>query len=70
MAEYAEKLTKSPQACTPTDLERLREAGWCDVSIHDAAQVVAYFNYVNRVGDALGVENEDGLPHWGTTGLS
>ncbi|MFQ5805043.1 MAG: hypothetical protein ACE5I3_01195 [Phycisphaerae bacterium] len=65
LAEFAEKVTHSPAACTETDISALRAAGWCDTSIHDAVQVVAYFNYINRVADALGVEAEKGLPHWG-----
>lgn len=27
-------------------------------------QVVAYFNYINRVADALGIEPEDFVPEW------
>jgi alkylhydroperoxidase family enzyme len=40
------------------DVRRLREAGWSDRAIHDAAQVIAYFNYINRVADGLGVDLE------------
>ena len=40
------------------DVEDLRTAGFDDRAIHDACQVVAYFNYVNRVADGLGVELE------------
>jgi hypothetical protein len=32
--------------------------GWNDRAIHDAAQVVAYFNYINRVADGLGIDPE------------
>ena len=67
LAEYAEKLTREPRACGSSDLEQLRGAGWCDVSIHDSVQVVAYFNYVNRVAEALGVEVEPAQPLWGRT---
>jgi alkylhydroperoxidase family enzyme len=44
------------------DLERLRAAGLADRAILDAVQVIAYFNYINRVADALGVDPE---PEWG-----
>ena len=37
------------------DVEALRLHGLGDEAIHDAIQVVAYFNYINRVADALGV---------------
>jgi alkylhydroperoxidase family enzyme len=44
------------------DIERLRGQGWSDRGIHDAIQVIAYFNYINRVADAVGVGDE---PEWG-----
>ena len=40
----------------------LRAAGLDARAVHDAAQVVAYFNYVNRIALGLGVELE---PRWG-----
>ncbi len=67
LTEYAEKVTRTPAQCAREDIETLRRAGWCDGSIHDAVQVVAYFNYINRVADALGVEIEPGLPRWGSS---
>jgi len=36
----------------------LRAAGLSDSAIHDAACVVAYYNYVNRLASGLGVELE------------
>lgn len=44
------------------DLAPLREAGLDDRAIHDAAQVIAFFNYINRIADALGVEPETWMP--------
>ena len=44
------------------DLEPLRGAGLTDVEILDAVQVIAYFNYINRVADALGVDPESDMP--------
>lgn len=43
----------------------LRAHGWDDVAIHDAIQVIAYFNYINRVAEAVGIEDE---PEWGAVG--
>jgi alkylhydroperoxidase family enzyme len=43
---------------TQEDLDALREHGLDDRAIVDANQVVAYYNYVNRVADGLGVELE------------
>ena len=56
---YSEKLTRTPAAVCDDDVARLREAGWSDRAIHDTAQVVGYFNYINRVADGLGVDPED-----------
>jgi hypothetical protein len=50
---------------TSGDLDRLREVGLDDTAIHDAVQVIAYFNYITRIADALGVEPEDFIPPWG-----
>jgi uncharacterized peroxidase-related enzyme len=65
---FAEKLTVTPAACSAADIAALRAAGWDDRSIHDAVQVCGWFNYVNRVADALGVQPESwmdevGRPH-------
>ena len=32
----------------------LRAHGWDDTAIHDAIQVIGYFNYINRIADAVG----------------
>ena len=64
-APYAEKLTLSPTAMSEADIERLRAAGLDDVAIHDATQVISFFNYINRVADALGVEAETFIKPWG-----
>ena len=51
---------------TPADLEKLRAHGFDDTAIHDATQVIAYFNYITRIADALGVEPESFIdPPWG-----
>jgi alkylhydroperoxidase family enzyme len=41
---------------SPVDLDELRRHGFDDTAIHDATQVIAYFNYITRIADALGVE--------------
>jgi uncharacterized peroxidase-related enzyme len=60
LCAFAEKLTLTPAAMTESDLAPLRAAGLDDPAIHDAVQVIAYFNYINRVADALHVEVEPG----------
>ena len=39
----------------------LRTVGLDDVAIHDAIQVIAYFNYLNRVAEGVGTDPE---PDW------
>ncbi len=47
-----------------TDIHALRAAGFSDEAVLDAVQVVGYFNYINRVADALGVDAETWLRAW------
>ena len=58
MLEYADKLTRTPAVMTAGDVDALRRHGFDDRSIHDLCAVVAYFNFVNRIADGLGVELE------------
>ncbi|MBT8484624.1 MAG: peroxidase-related enzyme [Phycisphaerales bacterium] len=57
---YATKLTTNPQAMDPTDVATLRAAGLDDRAILDLAQIIGYFNYVNRIVLGLGVQEEGG----------
>lgn len=59
MLDYVAKLTLAPAKVTEGDVEMLRLAGFNDRGILDIAQVTAYFAFVNRVADGLGVELED-----------
>ncbi len=65
LCEFAAKLTRDQHAVRREDLDRLRAHGFDDRAIHDAVQVVAYFNYITRVADGLGVEPEEFIPRWG-----
>ena len=56
--EYAEKLTLTPGDMAAADVEALRSVGLSDRDILDVVQVVAYYAYVNRIADGLGVEVE------------
>ena len=59
---FAEKLATEPARMSSCDVQALRDAGFSDVAIHDAVQVVSYFSYINRVADGLGTDLEEGMP--------
>jgi len=46
------------------DIHALRGHGFDDRAIHDATQVIAYFNYINRVAEGLHVEQEEFIRPW------
>jgi uncharacterized peroxidase-related enzyme len=58
MLYYAAKLTRSPGAMVEDDVEALRVHGFDDRAIHDICAITAYFAFVNRIADGLGVELE------------
>jgi len=55
MLDYAVKLTLTPGEMREVDLVAMRTHGLSDRDILDVNQVAAYFAYVNRVADGLGV---------------
>lgn len=65
LCEFAAKLTHDQHGTTPADLDALRAHGFDDAAIHDAVQVIGYFNYITRVADGLGVEPEAFIEPWG-----
>jgi alkylhydroperoxidase family enzyme len=54
-----------PLAGAAANVQALRDAGFADRAIHDATQVVAYFHYINRIAEGLGVPLEDFVSPWG-----
>ena len=58
IVEYVAKLTRTPARMQETDLAPLRAAGLEDVDILGVAEVAAYYAYVNRIANGLGVELE------------
>jgi len=60
MLAYAEKLTRDPGAMNAGDVESLRAQGFDDPAIHDICAIAAYFAFVNRMADGLGVDLERG----------
>lgn len=61
MLDYAVKLTKTPWDMKKQDVGKLRDLGFSDAAILDINQTTAYYAYVNRLADGLGVELE---PYW------
>ena len=58
LLDHAVKLTSDPKGRGADDVAALRRAELTDEQIHDGVQVAAYFNYINRVASALGVDPE------------
>jgi uncharacterized peroxidase-related enzyme len=58
MLDYVVKLTKDATQCSPRDHAALRAAGFDDKGILQITLIAAWFNYINRVADALGVGRE------------
>lgn len=58
--DFAEKLTLAPRTVRREDLDRLRNVGLDDRGILEVVEVTAYFNFVNRLADGLGVSLESG----------
>jgi uncharacterized peroxidase-related enzyme len=55
MLDYVVKMTKDATKCSPADHDALRSAGFDDRGIVQITLIAAWFNYINRVADALGV---------------
>jgi uncharacterized peroxidase-related enzyme len=67
LCDFAVRLTRDPAAIGGADIETLRGLGLDDPAIHDAIQVIAYFNYINRVAEAVGIDDE---PEWDAPGAA
>ncbi len=58
MLEFAEQITRDPTRITPACHDRLRAVGFDDRGILQITLIASWFNYINRVADALGVGRE------------
>lgn len=65
MLDYAVQLTKDATRITPVHHDRLRAAGFDDTAILQITLIASWFNYINRVADALGIGRE--TLQWSTT---
>jgi uncharacterized peroxidase-related enzyme len=59
MLDYVVKLTKDATRCSPADHQALRAVGFDDRGILQITLIASWFNYINRVADALGVGREE-----------
>jgi uncharacterized peroxidase-related enzyme len=58
LCSFAVRLTRAPAAVRRRDVAALRKHGLADRDILDAVEVISYFNYINRIADALGIDPE------------
>jgi len=58
MVDYVVKLTKDATKVWKDDIEGLRAVGFDDRGILQITLIASWFNYINRVADALGVGRE------------
>jgi uncharacterized peroxidase-related enzyme len=58
MVDYVVKVTKDATKVSPADHDRLRQTGFDDRAILQITLIASWFNYINRVADALGVGRE------------
>jgi alkylhydroperoxidase family enzyme len=55
MLEYVEQITRDATRISPQFHDRLRAVGFDDKGILQITLIASWFNYINRVADALGV---------------
>ena len=58
LCDYTIKLTLAPGTMNQHDVDALRGRGFTDQQITIAAQVIGYFNYITRIAQGLGVDDE------------
>ena len=61
---FAEKVSEAPKQMKFEDLSSLKQTGYSYHAIHDALQIIGYFNDINRIADSLGVEPETFTNEW------
>jgi alkylhydroperoxidase family enzyme len=55
MLDFVVRLTEQPAALGPDNVQQLRDAGFDDRGVLQITLIASWFNYINRVADALGV---------------
>jgi len=64
MLEFVGKITLQQKDLREADVQNMRQAGFDDLQILEVVQLAAWFNYITRVADALGVEVESWRRQW------
>jgi alkylhydroperoxidase family enzyme len=62
MLEFAEQITLDATQISPAFHDRLRSVGFDDRGILQITLIASWFNYINRVADALGVGRDPADP--------
>jgi len=53
IADMAVKITRSPDACSPEDIQNLRNEGFSDIDILSLIEIIAYQNMSTRIMESL-----------------
>jgi len=61
LCDFAVRLTHAAAQIEQSDVDALRAQGLTDTDVSDAIQVIGYFNYITRVADGVGIDDE---PEW------
>jgi alkylhydroperoxidase family enzyme len=64
LCAFGEKRTQTTDSMLKKDIRQLEDLGFTHTAVHDAVQVIGYFNYINRVAEAFHVDLEVYLRAW------
>ena len=53
IADMSVKITRSPDACSPADIQNLRDEGFSDKDILSLVEIIAYQNMSTRIMESL-----------------
>lgn len=59
MCDFAIQMTKDAVKLHPGHIEKLRAVGFDDTAILQITLIASWFNYINRVADALGIGRDE-----------
>jgi hypothetical protein len=62
--KFVEKMTLLPSEMTEADVQSLRDVGFSGENVLEVCAITAFFNYVARIADALGIELEEHYNEW------